>query len=536
MSRSSNRFYFRLIVVLFMAAAVLAAAAYYIVCLLAVQVSVGLGRRCATNDIRRHAEADGALVGLASMISWTVLIAALISAVLDSNQALAYALAVAAPAGAVIGWQVGIWQTATSWSRSPGGQMLGEWTSRPCFVRRPYTVTLGERTRHLTCSGATGSGKSTLLRNLILQDLRMGQGLCVIDPKDDLIDGILPHLPKSRLEDVILFDITDVEAPLGLNPFAGVALEQRSLAASELLSVFRRYFADAWGARLEHVLRNVILALLEVEGATLADVPRLLRDRSYLDSALRQVTNPAVREFFLYEYEEVLHRRGDAVEPILNKVGPWLDYPELRAIVDQPENSFDFRQVLDRGLILLVRIPQGAHGEDVSNLLGAMVVAKLQLAAQSRVNLPQAQRRPFFLYVDEFQNFATSAFTKILTEARGFNLGLVCANQYPEQLSRELQQALQHNAATFVQAVQRKGKHELEVIRQEDLQEKKPPVYQLTPTGPLAAGDAAWAQEIRETSRRRYGRPLQGSLRSEAAAHEMSRPLVLSATRDVEEE
>jgi hypothetical protein len=333
-----------------------------------------------------------------------------------------------------------------------------------------------------------------------------------------------------------LFDITERERPLGLNPLAGVAAEQRSLAASELLAVFRRYFADAWGARLEHVLRNVVLALLETEGATMADIPRLLSDRHYLDSVLSQVTNPAVREFFRYEYEDVLHRRGDVVEPILNKVGPWLVYPELRAIIDQPQSSFDFRRVIDEGRVLFVRIPQGALGEDISNLLGALVVAKLQLAAQSRVNLPQAARRPFYLYVDEFQNFATSAFTKILTEARGFNLSLVCANQYAEQLPRELQQAVQRNAATFVKAVQREGRHSLEVMRQEDLDKKKPPVFAVSAYGPPPAGDVAWAEEVRQASRLRYGRAQSGDIEPQVRRPESERSPSRTTRQDVDEE
>ena len=391
--------------------------------------------------------------------------------------------------------------------------------------------------KHLVCSGPTGTGKSTLIRNLIAQDLRSGCGLCVIDPKDDLIDGLLPHVPEERLEDVILFDAADTERPLGLNPFAGVPATQRSIATSELIAVFRRYFADAWGARLEHVLRNVVLALLEVPGSTLTDVPRLLMDRSYARWVIQHVSNPAVREFFVVEYEEVLRRRSDAIEPILNKVGPWLSYPELRNIIGQPRSAFDVRRVMEEGKLLFVRIPQGVFGEDVSNLLGALIVAKVQLAAQTRIDVHPDRRRPFYLYVDEFQNFATSSFTKILTEARAFAVGLVCVNQYPEQLSRDLQLALARNAATFVQTAYRDGRFQLEVMRQEDAQEKKPKVFVVSPPGPLGTGDENRAERVRALSRERYGRPVDDVPARLATAESAVRTeTVVSWGRDVEEE
>ena len=413
------------------------------------------------------------------------------------------------PLGCVTGWQVAAAYQSLLWANQRHALVLGQVSEGPFAIARPFTVTPAERVRHLVCCGATGSGKSTLIRNLVLQDLRHGHGLCVIDPKDDLVDGILPHIPEARIDDVILFDITDRERPLSLNPLAGIAPAGRSLAAGELISVFRRYFGDAWGARLEHVLRNVILALLEVPGASLADVPRLLLDSTYRDWALQQVTNQAVREFFVIEFEQVLRRRSDAIEPILNKVGPWLSYPELRLIVGQSESSFDMRQVMDQGKVLLVRIPQGAFGEDISNLLGSLLVAKLQLAAQSRVDLPAAARRPFYLYVDEFQNFATSSFAKIASESRAFRLGICAANQYPEQLPRDLQLALRRNAATFVQATYRRGRYLLEVTRQEDLGDEEPPVFLVTPPQPLGEGDRQLAQRVRTHSRRRYGLSLE---------------------------
>jgi hypothetical protein len=523
--------------------AALLVAALYAASLFAVQTTTLIGSATWANSssVRTNARGDALFAGAMTAIFWTGLVALAVGLVGGSLTALTVGLVLGFPVGLVGGWQVGLWQAAVSWAHSPGSLVLGDWRSGRFFVRRPYTVTATERMRHVVCSGSTGTGKSTLVRNLIRQDLRAGRGICVIDPKDDLIDGVLPHVPASRLDDVILLDATDTERPLGLNPFAGVPQDQRSLAASELIAVFRRYFADAWGARMEHVLRHVVLALLEVPGATLLDVPRLLIDRSYSRWVAGQVTNPAVREFLLVEYETVLRRRGDVIEPILNKVGPWLAYPELRNIVGQPRNAFDFRRIMDEGKVLLVRIPQGALGEDVSNLLGALVVARLQLAAASRVDVPVHRRRPFYLYVDEFQNFATSSFTKILTEARAFGLGLVCVHQYPEQLTRDLQLSLARNAATFAQAVHLRGRYMVQVTRQEDLQEKKPPVYVVVPPPPLSVGDSKWAERVCQHSRDRYGATPLGIPTVSPPAGETSevaagRSDQLLATRDIEEE
>jgi energy-coupling factor transporter ATP-binding protein EcfA2 len=541
MRQTSYRTYGRLVALLAFLAAVATAVVFYVVCFLAIHTTIALGSAVSSSSRRStDARADGVVTALVTAAAWTFLLMAVIIAATGTYDVWPAGLGLGLPIGLVIGWQVGRWQEAVSWSRAPGSAIVGQCRQGRFLVSRPYTVTPPERLKHLVISGPTGSGKSTLVRNMVLRDMEAGAGICVIDPKDDLIDGILPHVPESRVDDVINFDVTDTERPLGLNPFAGVAPEQRSLAASELIAVFRRYFADAWGARLEHVLRNAVLALLEVPSTTLLDVPRLLLDRAFLRWVVGHVENQAVREFLLVEYEEVLRRRSDAVEPILNKVGPWLSYPELSAIMGQERSAFDVRQVMDRGQMLFVRIPQGAFGEDVSNLLGALVVAKVQLAAQSRVNVPVEARRPFFLYVDEFQNFATSSFTRILTEGRAFGLGVVCVNQYAEQLSRDLQLALARNAATFVKTSYRRGHYIAEVLRQEDADEKKPPVYVIKTPPPLPRGNADRADQVRAASRERYGRPpqaeaLTGTVRSarKPAGREES---VAALSRDLDEE
>jgi len=221
---------------------------------------------------------------------------------------------------------------------------------------------------------------------------------------------------------------------------------------------------------------------------------------------LSHVTNPGVQQFFELEFEHGLAKRSDALSPILNKVGPWLTYPELCHIIGQTRSAFSVRELMDQGKILLVRVPQGVLGEEISNLLGALIVAKVQLAAQNRADAPEERRRPFYLYVDEFQNFATSSFAKILTEARAFKLGLVCANQYPEQLSKELQLAIAHNVGTTVSCYREGGDFRLRVQRLESGGGTDTGDGVLTPAGPLSGGDSRVAQLVRMASQTRYGK------------------------------
>ncbi len=499
---------------------IVAVMALYIACLLAVHLTIAVNSATSVGPGNKRSDprADAVVAGLVAAAVWALTAGTTVMVIAGGTNAWVVSLGVGLAAGSVIGWQVARWQEARSWARQPGSLNLGVWREGPFFFTLPYAVTPGERLKHVVCSGATGSGKSTLIRNMILQDLNAGAGICVIDPKDDLVDGVLPHVPPSRIDDVILFDATDRERPLGLNPLGNVPQEQKSLAASELIAVFRRYFSDAWGPRLEHILRHVVLALLDVPGATLLDIPRLLLDSRFARSVSEHISNPAVREFFSLELPELARGRGAAIGPILNKVGPWLAYPELRNIIGQVRSSFEIRNVMDEGKVLFVRIPQGSLGEDSSNLLGSLIVAKVQLAAQSRVDTPARARRPFYLYVDEFQNFATTSFAKIVTEARAFGLGLVCANQFPEQLSRDLQLALANNAGTFVRTEYGQGQYLAEVIRREDLGKPEGRQFSLRPAPPLPPGDDARAAKIRQMSRKRYGSQLVGDRPESAEA------------------
>jgi DNA helicase HerA-like ATPase len=445
-------------------------------------------------------------------VCWAALITVVIGLSIRSSTAWIFGGVVGVIVGGVVAWNLDTRIEAESWARTSGALRVGDWRNGRFFVSRPFVIAQGERLRHISCSGGTGSGKSTLIRNLAVQDALGGSGFAVIDPKDDLIEPLLGHIPPERLDDVILFDATDRDCPLGLNPLADVPEHQRSLAAAELISVFRRQFADAWGPRQEHILRYAILALLEMPRSTLLDIPALLINQAYLHHVAAQVTNPAVREFLLLEYEQIIRRRGDAIEPILNKIGPWLAYPELRNIIGQQRSSFDFRRVMDTSQILLVRIPQGALGEDASNLLGALVVARLQLAAQSRVDLPPERRRPFYVFADEFQNFVSSSFTKILTEGRAFGLGVFSANQFKEQLPRELQLALAHNAAVFIETARVGGDYVVRVSKRDGNEAGR--IVDLRPAGPLGPGYAERAREVRARSRLRYGRPIASNIGS----------------------
>ena len=503
--------YGKIVLICFVLAFIVGVAALYVASVLAVHATIALNSATsiAPASKRTNPRVDAAVAGFVAGAIWTLVVALGTYVASGTANAWLVGLGLGAPVGCVIGWEIATWQEALSWSRQPGSLNLGVWREGPFFVARVYAVTPGERLKHVFCSGPTGSGKSTLIRNMVLQDLKAGAGVCVIDPKDDLVDGLLPHIPRSRIDDVILFDATDRERPLGLNPLGNVSQEQKSLAASELIAVFRRYFSEAWGPRLEHILRHVVLALLDMPETTLLDIPRLLLDARFARTVAEHVSNPAVREFFNLELPELARGRGTAIGPILNKVGPWLAYPELRNIIGQVQSSFELRDVMDAGKVLLVRIPQGGLGEDVSSLLGSLIVAKVQLAAQSRVDTPAQARRPFYLYVDEFQNFATTSFAKIVTEARAFGLGLVCANQFPEQLSRDLRLTLINNAATFVLTEYRRGRYFAEVTRREDLGRAYGREFTVNPPPPLPVGDEARAAAVREMSRERYGaRPL----------------------------
>jgi hypothetical protein len=317
-------------------------------------------------------------------------------------------------------------------------------------LRKRFGIKERNRHFHIYLIGKTGTGKSTLIKNMAISDLEAGKGLALIDPHGDLAEDLLNFVPKRRIKDVIYFNPADLEYPIPFNPLEKVSSNQQFLLVSGLISVFKKIWSEFWGPRLEHILRNSLFSLLEV-GATLLDLPRLLTDSQFRKEVLKKLANPQVREFWLFEFEKYSSwLRSEAISPILNKVSQFLTSPPLRNIIGQRENSFELREVMDQGKILIANLAKGRLGEENSSLLGSILVTKLQLAALSRADLPEIKRRPFYLYVDEFQNFLTLSFSDILSEARKYGLYLILSHQYLGQLEEKIREAIFGNVGTII--------------------------------------------------------------------------------------
>src|SRR2546425_8575492 len=275
-----------------------------------------------------------------------------------------------------------------------------------------------DRRHHSYLVGKTGMGKSTLLRTLIVSDLRAGNGLALIDPHGDLADEVLSCISESRRDDLIAFDPATLRGVVPFNPIAVADISRRHLAAAGLVAAFRKIWIDSWGPRVEYILYNTLRALLDFPGASLLDVPRLLTNEAYLTMVLRYVTDPRVREFWEREFFAYPPNfRAEAISPIQNKIGQYLASPAVRQILQQSERNLDLRRVMDEGKILIANLSKGKLGEATSSLLGALLVSGLELAALSRVDMPEGGRRDFYLYIDEFQTFATLSLAGILQEA-----------------------------------------------------------------------------------------------------------------------
>src|SRR6266568_4526372 len=312
-------------------------------------------------------------------------------------------------------------------------------------IKRP------DRRAHMYIIGKTGTGKSTLIANLAHQDLVHGEGFALLDPHGDLVEQVLKFVPSERRQDLIYFNVPDRARPLAFNPLESGQPALKPLVASGLISVFKKIWAESWGPRMEYILRNALLALLDLPASTLLDIPRLLDDLTFRRHVLAYVRNDQVRRFWLREYENYPARfRTEAIAPIQNKVGEFLVNPILRNIVGQPRSAFDLRQVMDEGKILLVNLSKGKIGEDTSALLGAMLVTKIGLAALSRAELAEPGRRHFYLYADEFPTFTTTSFAGMLSEMRKYHVGLVLAHQYMEQLDETLRGAILGNVGTTI--------------------------------------------------------------------------------------
>ncbi len=298
--------------------------------------------------------------------------------------------------------------------------------------------------------GKTGMGKSTLQENMIVEDIWAGRGVALVDPHGDLAEKVIHYIPKYRINDVIYFNPGDMEYPIAFNVVEQVDPEVRHLVASGLIGVFRKLWADSWGPRLEYILRNTILAILDYPGATLLAVTRMLSDKSFRKKVIAKIQDPVVKSFWVNEFAGYADKfAAEAVSPIQNKVGQFLSSSLIRNIVGQVGSSVDLREVMDENKILIMNLSKGRIGEDNSALLGAMMITKIQLAAMSRVDIPESQRKDFYLYIDEFQNFSTESFANILSEARKYRLNLIMAHQYMEQLTDPVKAAVFGNVGTM---------------------------------------------------------------------------------------
>ncbi len=314
-----------------------------------------------------------------------------------------------------------------------------------------FGIKADDRRRHLYAIGKTGMGKTNMLENLAIQDILNGHGMCFIDPHGDTAEKLISMIPSQRINDVIYFNPADQNFPISFNVMEEVAPEFRPLVASGLIGVFRKLWADSWGPRLEYILRNAILALLEYPGSTLLGVMRILVDKKYRSRVINHVKDPVVRSFWLDEFPKWNDRvLQEVISPIQNKVGQFITSPVIRNIVGQSKSAFDVRDIMDQQKILILNLSKGRIGEDNSALIGAMLITKIQLAAMGRVDVPEEDRKDFYLYVDEFQNFSTESFANILSEARKYRLNLILANQYIAQLDEVVRDAIFGNVGTIV--------------------------------------------------------------------------------------
>jgi len=333
-----------------------------------------------------------------------------------------------------------------------------------------FGIKTDDRRRHMYIIGKTGMGKTSLMENMVINDIRAGRGVGVIDPHGEFAEKMLDFVPENRLDDVIYFNPADLEYPIAFNPLEQISVEHRHLVASGIMGVFKKIWPDVWSARMEYILNNALLALLEYPGSTLLGIMRMLSEKNYRQKIIEHLEDPVVKAFWVNEFSRYTQRLEiEAVAAIQNKVGQFISNPLIRNIIGQPHSSIDMRNVMDEGKILIINLSKGRIGEDNSALLGAMMVTKLQLAAMSRVDLPMEKRRDFYLYVDEFQNFSTESFANILSEARKYRLNLILAHQYIEQLHEKVRAAIFGNVGTIV--CFRVGAEDAEFLEKEFLPE-----------------------------------------------------------------
>lgn len=314
-----------------------------------------------------------------------------------------------------------------------------------------FGIKKDDRRRHVYIIGKTGSGKSTLIANMAINDMRNRRGFAIIDPHGDLCEVLLDYVPSFRINDIVYLDPSNQDRAFAINPFEFSDESQKEMVVSGILSIFTKVWAGVWSARMEYILRNTLLSVVEMPQATMLMVPEMLSNDRFRGKVIDHLTDPILRSFWLNEFANYTERlRAESVAPIQNKVGQFLASTRIRNILSSPKSTIDIKKIMDEGKIILLNLSQGKLGEDNAALLGAMMITKIQLAAMSRVYQKEADRRDFYLYVDEFQNFATTSFIKILSEARKYRLNLTLANQYIAQIQEDVRAAIFGNAGTML--------------------------------------------------------------------------------------
>ena len=334
--------------------------------------------------------------------------------------------------------------------------------------RTPFGIRAKDRTRHVYVIGKTGMGKSTLLENMCIQDINNGNGLCFIDPHGKTAELFLDYVPEHRIKDVLYFAPFDMDFPISFNVMEDVGPDRRHLVVSGLMSAFKKIWVDAWSARMEYILNNTLLALLEYPDATLLSVNRMLADKDYRKKVVDHISDPSIKAFWVDEFAKYTERfAAEATPAIQNKVGQFTSNPLIRNIIGQPHSTFDIRKMMDEKKIIIVNLSKGLVGETNANLLGSMLITKIYLAAMSRADVsPDIHKLPnFYLYVDEFQSFANESFADILSEARKYRLNLTIAHQYIEQMPEEVRAAVFGNVGTMITF--RVGAFDAEVLEKE---------------------------------------------------------------------
>jgi len=315
----------------------------------------------------------------------------------------------------------------------------------------PFGIQTTDARQHIYIIGKTGSGKSTLLRNMIIQHLQQGSGLALIDPHGDLAEDLLDHFPTARADDLVYFNPGDLEFPIGLNLLANVPPDQRHLVASGIVGAFKSIWRDSWGPRMEYILYNALVALLDCQNTSLLGVNRMLTDEQYRAWVIRQIKDPFVKNFWTEEFANYDPRFvREAIAPIQNKLGQFLMNPPIRNILAQVKTKVDIRLMMDTGRVFIANLSKGKLGADKANLLGSLLTTQFQLAAMSRADTSEHDRRDFHLFIDEFHNFTTDSFASILAEARKYRLCLTLSHQYVDQLSPEVRQAVFGNTGTMI--------------------------------------------------------------------------------------